>query len=52
MLSGVVSVLLWASIWLVCLNNAAQYRVAVAERPVVAPRPDLEAASPDDAYFL
>jgi hypothetical protein len=52
-LSGVVSVLLWASIWLACLNSSAQYRLAVRDRDSAGVRaPDLEVQQPGDAFLL
>jgi len=52
-LAGVVSVILWAAIWMVCLNNAARLRLDVAANPTVAAlavAPSLEAQ--DDIYVL
>ena len=52
-LSDVVSVLLWASIWLACLNSSAQYRLAVRDRDSAGVRaPDLEVQQPGDAFLL
>ena len=52
-MSGVVSVLLWASIWLACLNSSAQYRLAVRDRDSAGVRaPDLEVQQPGDAFLL
>ena len=47
------SVLLWASIWLACLNSSAQYRLAVRDRDSAGVRaPDLEVQQPGDAFLL
>ena len=52
-LSDVVSVLLWASIWLACLNSSAQYRLAVRDRDSAGVRaPDLEVLQPGGAFLL
>jgi len=49
-LSGVVSVLLWTSIWLVCLNSSAQYRLSVRDQDAAgAAAPDLEV---QDGFLL
>ena len=51
-LSGFVTVMLWASIWLVCVNNAARLRLAVREHGVAALTvADLHAAANRDAFF-
>ncbi|KAH8095650.1 hypothetical protein JL720_2966 [Aureococcus anophagefferens] len=51
-LSGFVTVMLWASIWLVCVNNAARLRLAVREHRVAALTvADLHAAANRDAFF-
>ena len=47
------TVLLWASIWLACLNSSAQYRLAVRDRDSAGVRaPDLEVQQPGDAFLL
>ena len=48
-----MSVLLWASIWLACLNSSAQYRLAVRDRDSAGVRaPDLEVQQTGDALLL
>ena len=51
-LSGFVTVMLWASIWLVCVQNSTRLRLAIRDHGVAAITvADLNAAASRDAFF-